>query len=73
MSALFPASLGSADWIYMVTCVPAAPPGTAAGRSRIGEYLRSLRSANVESVLCRDEPLPGRAKLVPHLAIPRGC
>jgi hypothetical protein len=38
------------------------------------EYLRSLISSDIESVFCRDDPLPGfmEIALIPYLAIKRG-
>jgi predicted ATP-grasp superfamily ATP-dependent carboligase len=45
-----------------------------AGDFTLREYLRTLRSAHVEAVFCRDDPKPGLAEvaLLPYLAVKRG-
>jgi len=62
------------SWIRLATDVPTAAVQLAHGALEWPAYMRSLRAANVESVFCRDDPLPGLAEvgLLPYLAVKRG-
>lgn len=61
-------------WVRLITDMPTSLVEIKRGNLTIGEYLRSLRKANTESVFCRDDPLPGLAELslVPYLIAKRG-
>jgi D-aspartate ligase len=61
-------------WVRILTDLPTALAEILRGRLRAGEYLRSLRRANVEAVFSREDPLPGLAELalIPYLALKRG-
>lgn len=61
-------------WVRLLTDVPTAAIEIAARRLRARTYLRSLRSADVEAVFSRDDPVPGLAELtlLPYLSIKRG-
>jgi D-aspartate ligase len=63
-----------ATWIRLVTDLPTGVLEILRGRLGWREYLRSLRSVQVESVFSRDDLLPGLAELalIPYLAIKRG-
>ena len=62
------------SWIRVATDLPTAAVQLARGALEWPAYMRSLRAANVESVFCRDDPLPGLAEvgLLPYLAAKRG-
>lgn len=62
------------SWVRLATDLPTAAVELAHGALDWRAYLRSLRTANVESVFCRDDPLPGVAELalLPYLAVKRG-
>ncbi len=61
-------------WVRLVTDIPTYVLEILAGRQNLREYVRSLRSAQIESVFSREDPWPGLAELalVPYLAIKRG-
>jgi len=61
-------------WIRLATDLPTAVMGLARGTLGWRTYLRSLRSADVESVFTRDDLRPGLAELalLPYLAVKRG-
>jgi predicted ATP-grasp superfamily ATP-dependent carboligase len=61
-------------WIRLVTDLPTGALEILGGRVTWREYLRSLRSFQVESVFCREDPLPGLAELalIPYLCVKRG-
>ncbi|HLX39179.1 MAG TPA: hypothetical protein VKR42_01545, partial [Ktedonobacteraceae bacterium] len=62
------------SWVRMITDMPTSLVEIKRGNLTIGEYLRSLRNANTESVFCRDDPLPCLVELslVPYLIAKRG-
>jgi predicted ATP-grasp superfamily ATP-dependent carboligase len=62
------------SWIRLATDLPTAIALFANGALDWRGYARSLSAANVESVFCRDDPLPGLAELalLPYLALTRG-
>jgi len=61
-------------WVRLVTDLPTGVLEVASRRVGLGEYLRTVRDADAESVFCRDDPMPGLAELalVPYLAVKRG-
>ncbi len=61
-------------WIRLLTDLPTALGEIFRRRLRAGEYARSVRSAEVEAVFTRDDPLPALAELalIPYLAVRRG-
>jgi len=61
-------------WVRLLTDLPTAVVEIAGGRLRTRDYLRSLRSAHVEAVFSREDPLPGLAELalLPYLSVKRG-
>jgi predicted ATP-grasp superfamily ATP-dependent carboligase len=61
-------------WIRLATDVPMAAIDLRRGSLDWRAYLRSVRAARIESVLSRDDPLPGLAEvaLLPYLAVQRG-
>jgi predicted ATP-grasp superfamily ATP-dependent carboligase len=61
-------------WIRLVTDVPNAALDIKAGRSRVRDYLRSLRGIDTEAVFSLRDPLPGlyELALLPYLALKRG-
>jgi D-aspartate ligase len=62
------------SWVRFVTDLPAGVEEILRGRLDWRAYLRSLRSAGVESVFSYKDPLPGIVELalVPYLAVRRG-
>jgi D-aspartate ligase len=61
-------------WVRILTDLPTAVVEIAGRRMRLRDYARSLRSANVEAVFSREDPLPGLAELalIPYLSVKRG-
>ena len=61
-------------WVRLVTDIPTNVIEVLAGRENLRAYLRSLRSAHIESVFSREDPRPGLMELalVPYLAVKRG-
>ena len=62
------------SWIRLATDIPMAVKELVARRLDWRAYLRSLRRPDVESVFCRDDPVPALAEiaLLPYLAVKRG-
>ena len=62
------------SWIRFLTDLPTALSQVLSGSLTLKEYLRTLRSSNVEAVFSVQDPLPGLAELMllPYLAIKRG-
>lgn len=58
-------------WLRLITDVPVALSGMARGHLKLGSYLRSLRRTRVESVFCKDDPLPFLAEfaLLPYIIV----
>lgn len=61
-------------WVRLATDLPNAMRDIRAGTLRSRDYLRSLRSADVEAVFSLRDPLPGcyEVATLPYLAIRRG-
>ena len=61
-------------WIRLTTDLPTAMLELAKGRLDLREYLRSLRSADVEATFVRDDPMPAIVELglIPYLVARRG-
>ena len=61
-------------WVRLLTDLPTGFVQIRAGDFSLREYLRTLRSAHVEAVFSRNDPLPGLAELalLPYLAVKRG-
>lgn len=61
-------------WVRVTTDVPTALPEIVAGRLPWKHYWKSLRSARVEAVFSREDPLPGIVELalLPYLWVRRG-
>lgn len=61
-------------WIRLVTDVPTAAVEIKEGTLDVRSYLRSLRGIHIESVFCREDPLPGIMELglIPYQAVKRG-
>ena len=61
-------------WIRLVTDLPTGALEIWRGRLKWREYLGSLTNIDIESVFCRDDPLPGflELALIPYLAVKRG-
>ena len=61
-------------WVRLLTDLPTGFVQIRAGDFGVREYLRTLRSAHVEAVFSREDPLPGLAELalLPYLAVKRG-
>lgn len=61
-------------WVRLLTDLPTGFVQIRAGDFGVREYLRTLRSADVEAVFSREDPLPGLAELalLPYLAVKRG-
>ncbi len=62
------------SWVRLLTDIPTAVMEIAGGRQNWRAYIRSLKMANIESVFCSDDPLPGLCEiaLVPYLSVKRG-
>ena len=45
-------------WLRLVTDIPTALSEIVHGHLRLGSYFTSLKSTRVESVFCREDPLP---------------
>ncbi|HWM62708.1 MAG TPA: ATP-grasp domain-containing protein [Solirubrobacterales bacterium] len=63
------------SWVRILTDLPTAIAEICRGRLRAGDYLRSLRRAQVEAVFSREDPLPGLAELalIPYLVFKRSA
>ena len=61
-------------WVRLVTDVPTGLTEMSTGDLGLRAYLRSLRGTSIESVLTRNDPLPGIAEFfyIPYLAVHRG-
>lgn len=61
-------------WVRLLTDLPTGAVQIRAGTLGVREYVRSLRSADVEAVFSAEDPLPGLAELalLPYLAVRRG-
>jgi predicted ATP-grasp superfamily ATP-dependent carboligase len=61
-------------WARLVADLPAGVREVGTRRMGPWAYLRTLRDADAESVICRDDPLPALAELAlaPYLAVRRG-
>jgi D-aspartate ligase len=61
-------------WIRLITDLPTAALEIARRRLSVGGYLRMLATFDIESVFCRDDPLPGLLELalIPYLVRTRG-
>jgi D-aspartate ligase len=61
-------------WVRLLTDLPTAVVEIVGRRMSLRSYLRSLRSADVEAVFSRNDPLPGLAELalIPYLSVKRG-
>jgi predicted ATP-grasp superfamily ATP-dependent carboligase len=61
-------------WVRILTDLPTAIGEIRRRRLGAGDYLRSLRRAQVEAVFSREDPMPGLAELalIPYLALKRG-
>jgi D-aspartate ligase len=61
-------------WVRLLTDLPTGYVQMRAGDFGLREYARTLRSAHVEAVFSRKDPLPGLAELalLPYLMIKRG-
>jgi D-aspartate ligase len=62
------------SWIRLLTDVPTGLLEMLGGRQDWRAYLRSLKDVHVESVLSREDPLPGLMELAlfPYLCVKRG-
>jgi D-aspartate ligase len=58
-------------WLRLITDLPTALTGLLLGRLRISSYFNSLQRTRVESVFCREDPLPSLAEvlLLPYLVV----
>jgi D-aspartate ligase len=61
-------------WVRLLTDLPTGFVQIRAGDFGVRDYVRTLRSAHVEAVFSREDPLPGLAELalLPYLAVKRG-
>ena len=61
-------------WVRLLTDLPTGFVQIRAGDFTLRQYLRTLRSAHVEAVFSREDPLPGLAEvaLLPYLMVKRG-
>jgi D-aspartate ligase len=61
-------------WVRLLTDLPTAVVEIVGGRLSARAYARSLRSADVEAVFSRKDPLPGIAELalIPYLSVKKG-
>ncbi|MGH9433054.1 MAG: ATP-grasp domain-containing protein [Terriglobia bacterium] len=62
------------SWIRLMTDLPTGISEILAGRLDWKAYVRSLRTAHVEAVFSREDPLPGIVELalIPYLSVRRG-
>jgi D-aspartate ligase len=62
------------NWVRLVTDLPTGLLEILAGRMKVREYVRSLKSTQIESVFSRDDLLPGIVEiaLIPYLMAKRG-
>jgi len=61
-------------WMRLVTDIPPAALEILHGNLKASEYLKSLFSFDIESVFCREDPIPALVELalVPYLYVKRG-
>lgn len=62
------------SWVRLITDIPTGIVDIFGGRTKIDEYLRSLRNSHVEAVFNREDPIPGllECALLPYLYMKRG-
>jgi D-aspartate ligase len=58
-------------WLRLITDVPSVLAAASRGKLNMSSYLQSLRRTRVESVFCREDPLPSLAEvaLLPYLIV----
>ena len=58
-------------WLRLITDLPTAFSDLLLGHLRISAYFNSLKRTRVESVFCREDPLPslGEVLLLPYLVV----
>ena len=61
-------------WVRLITDLPTTALEILGGRANWRDYLRSLRSCQVESVFCREDLLPALVELalMPYIYLKRG-
>jgi D-aspartate ligase len=62
------------SWIRLLTDIPTGLIDVAAGRLRLRDFWRSLRSFHIEAVFASEDPIPGIVEfaLIPYLSVKRG-
>jgi D-aspartate ligase len=62
------------SWVRLVTDLPTGVLEILSRRTRLRDYVRSLRTSDTEAVFARDDLLPGLVELalIPYLAVRRG-
>src|SRR5256885_2367340 len=62
------------SWVRLLTDVPTGLLDVAAGRLRLADFWRSLRSYHIEAVFNKGDPIPGLVEfaLIPYLTVKRG-
>jgi predicted ATP-grasp superfamily ATP-dependent carboligase len=62
------------SWVRLLTDVPTGLLDVAAGRLRLGDFWRSIRSYHIDAVFNREDPVPGLVEfaLIPYLTVKRG-
>jgi D-aspartate ligase len=62
------------SWVRLLTDIPTGIIDILGGRTKVHDYLRSLRHSHVEAVFNREDPIPGllECALLPYLYMKRG-
>lgn len=62
------------SWVRLVTDIPTGIVDIFGGRTKLPDYIRSLRASHVEAVFNREDPIPGllECALLPYLYMKRG-
>ncbi len=62
------------SWVRLLTDIPTGLVDIFSGRTKLNEYIRSLRHFHTEAVFNREDPLPGllECALLPYLYMKRG-
>lgn len=62
------------SWVRLVTDIPTGIVDIFGGRTKLPDYIRSLRARHVEAVFNREDPIPGLVEcaLLPYLYMKRG-
>lgn len=61
-------------WVRLLTDIPTGIADIFGGRTKLNDYIRSIRNSHIEAVFNREDPIPGllECALLPYLYMKRG-